>query len=244
MLDPTGWGTVIIDALRDFFISFLGGLLLRLFEFVRNVATTILSGIATTIKNAVSGVFEFFGSIFQDVRNMLKTIWDFCANVFDIIAFVADTLRFLRDIFEKSYKFIVDFFQWVFGENDEFGGELWKMFQDFLTWIGDFFVGLWERAQSFTFDNALWLYEWGIGILDRMVGYFVGLIQTIFDVTGIKIDLPAGAVDAVAQFINWGMLFNQILPIKELFQLLGIYLLCVVMLSLVRFIRSMIPFVK
>jgi hypothetical protein len=100
---------------------------------------------------------------------------------------------------------------------------------------------LWERVQNFIFDIGLWLYEWVIGILDNCIGYFINLIYKIFEVTGIEVNLPGGAEEAMMQFVAWGMFFNDYLPIKELFQLLGVYLMFLVMMSLVRFIRSLIP---
>ena len=110
-----------------------------------------------------------------------------------------------------------------------------------MDWFGDLIFGLWKRSNEFVFQNGQWLYEWIVGNLDRCIGYFINLIHEIFNLIGLKIDLPSGVFDAITTFIEYGMFFNNFVPVKEMFQLLGLYVIFVVMFSMVRFARSLIP---
>ena len=232
-----GWGKIIFDQASDFFAWLVG----RALEGIGNIARFFLDFFSALYLSFVLELGRLLSSFFTTVKNFFTSLWGELGKWYTFIAGIRDAVRWFMDFCMDAYKFCEDFVKWLVGENDGFGNWLWETFQNALTWLGDFFVQLWERSQNFIFNNGIWLYEWVIGILDNCIAYFINLIHKIFEVTGIEVNLPNGAEDAINRFVEWGMFFNDFLPIRELFQLLGIYLMFLVMMSLVRFIRSLIP---
>ena len=239
MVDPTfGWGKIIADKLATFFIWLTSRLLEEVWEMFKKLFDLLALEFTYWFfelgRRFVRG-FDFVGEFFS-------SFWVEVGKWYKLFTGIRDSVQWFMDFCTDAYNFYEWFVLWLVGEDDGFGQWLWETLQKGLTWLGDFFVQLWERAQNFIFDNGLWIYEWVIGILDDCIGYFINLIHTIFEVTGIHVVLPNGTDNAILQFFQWGMFFNEFLPIQELFQLLGVYLIFLVMMSFVRFIRSLIPF--
>jgi hypothetical protein len=233
-----GLGKIAFDVVSNFFVWLLDIALRSLFKF----GFVAIDVVVTVITFLILRVNEIVVTGFNTVGNFFKFIWDEAVKWYTLMTGIRDSVKWFMDFCKDTYKFFEDFVNWLVG-NDEsgFGAWLWETLQFGLTWLGVFFKQLWVRSQNFIFENGIWLYEWVIGILDDCVGYFINLIHTIFEVTGIKVSLPSGADDAITRFVEWGMFFNEFLPITELFQLLGVFLMFLVMMSLVRFVRSFIP---
>ena len=235
--EKAGW--ILFNDPAKFFRDLYNGVLGAIGESVRSVLDVLL-GLYLLF---VSGLGQFLAAGFGTISNFFNSFWAELTKWYTFITGIRDAVQWFMDFCKDAYKFCEDFIKWLCGTDDGFGQWLWETIQNGLTWLGDFFKQLWERAQNFIFDNGLWLYEWVVGILDDCIAYFINLIHKIFEVTGINVSLPDGAEGAIIRFFEWGMFFNDFLPIKELFQLLGVYLMFLVMMSLVRFIKSMIPFV-
>ena len=240
--DDFDFAPIVIDPLIRWFKSYFDLFYQRVVLSLWNMVWRILEGVTGTVKVAFESLWINVSSGFKTIYNFFEHVRDTIATFWRFVTFLKDTWKFLEDFFTNAYNFIEWFILWFVGKDDGFGKWFTEQCQIWLTWLGDFFVELWKRGQDFIFENGLWLYEWVIGIVDKCFGYFIDLIHKIFEVTGIQIDLPAGGFDALMQFVEWGMFFDKFFPIKELFQLLGIYLIFLVMMSLVRFIRSWIPF--
>jgi len=242
MIDPTfGWGTIVIDELKSYF-NWFGNLLYtklieQLFEYITGLPRTVIEA----IRKSVSSVFDFFSGIWTEAKEAWDTTIKFYQNIREITLWLMDTFNWAYDYLKKFYKFCTDFVDWIFGKNDGFGTELGGMVKQLLDWFGDFIFGLWKRSQDFVFQNGQWLYEWLVGNLDKCVGYFINLINDIFNLIGLKVELPPTAFEGLMTFIQFGMFFDNFVPVKETFQLLGLYLIFVVMFSMVRFVRSLIP---
>ena len=245
MVDPTfGWGQVVIDALIWFLnrtLEYLFGRLFRLlgdlFGGLGRLIRDISQAFAESIRNA-------FDALFGRWQESWDIFWRFVNNAWDLALAFMQAFNWVVEFCKEVYSFFEGLITWLFGQNDEFGEELGGVIQDLLTWFGDFIFGLWEQSQNFIFHNGQWLYEWILSNLDRCVAYFINLIHDIFNLLGLKIELPAGALDAIRTFLEFGMFFDKFFPIRELFQLLGIFLLFLVMMSMVRFVRSLIPFFR
>ena len=238
MIDPTfGWGTIIVDELYNR----VSGLFELVFgRFLIELGNSFWS-LIDNIGKGFGSIRKFFGDIWNKFYEGWNTTIQFYQNIREISLWLMDTFNWAYDYLKKAYKFCTDFVDWIFGQNDEFGEELGGIAKGLLDWFGEFIFGLWERSQNFVFENGQWLYEWLLGNLDKCVGYFVNLIHDIFNLIGLRVELPPTAFEGLIQFIEYGMFFDNFFPVKETFQLLGLYLIFVVMFSMVRFVRSLIP---
>lgn len=239
----------VIDPLLGWLKTFFEGFLTKLMLGLWNMVTRILGGIGGALVSGFNKVIDGVYDGFLGVFDFFVSIWQFVCDFWAVLLSFWDFIKFLKDVWNWVHSFITDtynFFEslvkWLMGQDDGFGLWLWETIQKGLIWLGDFLRGLWERSQNFIFENGQWLYEWLLSNVDNALAYFINLIGSIFTLLDIEVNLPAGAMGAVTKFIEWGMFFDQFFPIKEMFQLLGIYLIFVVMMSLVRFVRSLIPF--
>lgn len=187
-------------------------------------------------------IADSLGAFFTLILSGFIAVYEFCVFIWDVCMFLKDCWNWCKEWFIAIYDFCYDFYAWLIGKNDEFGRWLWETIQKALTWLGDTLFLWWKEGQQFVIDAGKWLYNWVLEHLDKAIGFFVDLIGDLFDFLDIHIQLPAGAFNAVHEFIRWGMLWDEFLPVHETFQLLGLFLCFVVVMSAVRFVRSLIPF--
>ena len=245
MIDPTfGWGEVIVDAVVNFLNNTLGFLFRELFNLLGRAFSRLTENIRNFMLESVESIRSAFDAWFGRFAEYWEIFWRFVGNLWDGLLWFMQIFNWVVDFCKQVYNFFEGLISWLFGQNDEFGEELGGIVQDLLTWFGDLIFGLWEASQNFVFHNGQWLYEWILSNLDRVIAYFINLIHDIFELIGLKVELPAGALDAISTFLQFGMFFDNFFPIRELFQLIGIFLLFLVMMSMVRFIRSLIPFFR
>jgi len=210
MIDPTfGWGRIIADELYNRILALYEFTFARFFQFLGNQ----IGGFLLRVEEAFAYVYSIFDTSFwyfwQEATKAWETTIQFYQNIREISLWLMDTFNWAYDFLKKSYKFCTDFVDWIFGKNDEFGTELGGMVKKLLDWFGDFIFGLWERSQNFVFENGQWLYEWLVGNLDRCVGYFINLINDIFNLIGLKVELPPAAFEALMTFLQFGMFFDN-----------------------------------
>jgi hypothetical protein len=232
-----GWGKILFDGASNFF-AWLLDIALRS---IGNIATGALDILTMLLTGIITRLNDMIATGFKAVGNFFNIAYLEFIKWYTLMTGIRDSAQWFMDWCSKAYGYFKRFVNWIVGKDDGFGQRLWELLQDGLTWLGEFFKQLWVRSQNFIFENGIWLYEWVIGIVDNCIGYFINLIHTIFEVTGIKVSLPGGSEEAMTRFVEWGMFFNEFLPITELFQLLGVFLMFLVMMSLVRFVRSFIP---
>jgi phage-related protein len=217
----------------DIFVWLIGGIFRIAFFIVQAIIGAIkfaFEAIANLIYNGFKGVFDF-----------IKDFIEFIKSVMEVLNFIVKAYRWFRDFCTDVYNFFESFINWLTGQDDGFGLWLWELVQETLLWLSSFFGQLWERVQKFVLESGEWLFEWIVIILDSIAIWSVNLIKLIFETFGLKLQIPQAAYDGLLVFMQYGMLLNKFLPVKEVFALLALYLMCLLCFSVVRFVFRLIP---
>lgn len=115
--------------------------------------------------------------------------------------------------------------------------------------LGFLFTFLWEvcfeairRFQVFVWDTGAWLFDWTMQIFDWCVMWMIECIAWLFLYFEVQYQVPSGVFEAIVLFFRWAVFFDVFLPCRETVYLLGVLLILHVILSIFRFIRTLIPF--
>jgi hypothetical protein len=78
--------------------------------------------------------------------------------------------------------------------------------------------------------------------LDKLFDLLYNLFLFVLDKFP-EISLPSGFEEGLPKLIEYGMILNKIIPIKEALAQLSLYVTILLVLTIYRFVKSWIPFV-
>jgi phage-related protein len=148
----------------------------------------------------------------------------------------------LKGFFQGFLEFIYDTLLWFVG-----------VIETVFEYLGDLLSGLWDLISETVlslFDTVLewiwyigeWLWELMLSAFDWAVGLGLEFIQWILDKFP-QLQLPAGFDEGVNHFIRFGMLLNEVIPVRETFMLFAIYIAILLIMVIFRAIKTLISFI-
>lgn len=144
-------------------------------------------------------------------------------------------IKYFSDLFSNFAAWLKSYLDYAFVR-------LIEMFGFLFTFFWEVCLEVIRRFQVFVWDTGLWLFDWTMQIFDWCIAWMIDCITWLFTYFGIQYQLPPAAFDAVVLFLSWGKFFDEFAPVTETIYLLGVLLILHVVLSIFRFIRTLIPF--
>jgi phage-related protein len=167
--------------------------------------------VLTGIQNIGNGIWELVSNLWSYLRQAFQTVLDFFANIWDwLVENVTRTYEFFADLVSSVWDTFVETLELV-----------WESGLEILWYIGE------------------WLFEFVLACGDSLVGLCIDMVLWLFDKVLPAIDMPQGFEQGVTYFIQFGMLLNEILPIRESLSLFALYITIRVGLGVFRFVKSM-----
>jgi hypothetical protein len=170
----------------------------------------------------IESVIETLKGFAQGVTNLITSFWSYLQGWLQgFLDYVYDILGWLGDCLYDTYEFFVDIVTNLWDLVCKTFEALWGALQDLLWYIGE------------------WLFEFVLACGDSLVGLCIDMVLWLFDKVLPAIDMPQGFEQGVTNFIQFGMLLNEILPIRESLSLFALYITIRVGLGVFRFVKSM-----
>ena len=209
------------DWLPDF-AKWFGKFLDATFAYVKDVIKWLASEIYRFIKIVVDTIKNFAESVGQ----FFVTLWTYLKNFFQAwLNYFGETLEWVGDCLYDFYEYLSDTVTYLWDLVTKTVETCWEALQDLFWYIGK------------------WLWEFFLGIGDSLIGLLVEMLEWFFDTLLPKMDMPEGFDQGVTSFIQFGMLMNDILPLRESLSLFALYIAIVVVVGVVHFILKHLPFI-
>jgi hypothetical protein len=182
-----------------------------LFDWIAEQIRSFINSIVEQLKALGNGIWELVSNLWSYLRQAFQAILDFFANIWDW--FVENVTR--------TYEFFADLVSSV-----------WDTFVETLELV-------WESGLEILWYIGEWLFEFVLSCGDSLVSTCIEMVLWLFDKVLPAIDMPQGFDQGVTYFIQFGVLLNEILPIRESLSLFALYITIRVGLGVFRFVKSM-----
>jgi phage-related protein len=183
-------------------------------DFISEKVKGFIGTIIESIQSFGNAVYELISSLWAYLKGAFQSILDFFADIWDwILETVTNTYEFFSELVTSVWETII--------ETIELGCE-W--FLDLLWYIGE------------------WLWELLLSCCDSIVQLLFEIFKWFFDKLP-AINLPSGFEDGVTYLIQFGMILNEILPIREALSLFALYIAIFVALIIYRTVKTIISFI-
>jgi hypothetical protein len=137
--------------------------------------------------------------------------------------YFSETLDWLSDC-------IYDFYEWFL----ELVTDIWRLVSDTVTELSEWFLDwIWFIGE--------WLWEFVLSCGDGLIGLCIDMLFWLFDTLLPNIQMPQGFETGLTYFIQFGMLLNEILPIREALSLFALYVTIRVSVGIYYYVKTM-PF--
>jgi hypothetical protein len=194
------------------------------YSFILAYFKTLFEWLVKQIQGFIKSVLEIVEYVAWAFNNLFQNFWEGLRNFFSLVLeFFSNIWYWIFEVIERSYEFFEMLFESLW---DAVVGavELYcQWFQDLLSYIGS---SLWEIL---------------LQLGDGLVGMCVDMLLWMFDMLFSDFQMPTGFEQGVTYLIKFGMLLNEILPIREAFSLFAIYVMIRIVVGVNRYIRRL-PF--
>jgi hypothetical protein len=201
---------------------------------------------------------KYLTNSFQGFVDRVKGFFDWLSGeLFGYVKYLADCIKQfsdgVQDIISKFWIYVCDTFNsWAdwFYSIVEWCGEC---LLDFYEWLEDLYEHFWDLAASTIVSYCEWLLEswwnwnkwvWEISwrLVDDVVSIGLEMLTWLLDKMP-SVDIPEGFNQGVTYFVQFGMLLNEILPIRESLMLLELYIMIIICFTIYRYIKRYLFFV-
>jgi hypothetical protein len=188
----------------------------RIKDFFKSVITEIYENIVLVIET-IKGFAESVGQFFVSFWSYLKGFFQGCLYYF------FETLDWLAECLADWYEYLSDLVT-----------DFWDLFSETVTTFC-------EWCLEWVWYIGEWLWELLLSCGDELIALLVEMIGWLFDTLLPKIDMPEGFEQGVTYFIQYGMLMNELLPIREAFSLFALYVAIVIVVGIFYRILKHLP---
>jgi hypothetical protein len=186
-----------------------------LFDWIAEQIRDFINSIVEQLKALGNGIWELVSNLWSYLRQSFQAILDFFANIWDwLVENVTRTYEFFADLVLSVWDIFVETVELIS-----------KWFLDLLWYIGE------------------WHWELLLSVGDSLIGWVVEMISWLFETLLPEITLPQGFDQGLVYFIQYGMLLNELLPIREALSLFAIYVAILVVAGIFHFILKHLPII-
>jgi hypothetical protein len=212
------------DWLPDFTKQF-GTYLKDSFLEIASSLEKFVSTLITAVKDFIGKIIEQIIAFATGIYDLISSLWGYLKEAFQSILYIFGAIwEWFKSAIETCYEYITESLE-----------SLWELFSDTL-------LSLWETCLEWVWYCGEWLWEFLLSFFDWGISMGLEFFKWVIDQLP-EIELPDGFNQGLSYFIDYGMVFNEILPIKETFALFAIYVTILLVLIIFRTIKTLIHFI-
>jgi hypothetical protein len=187
----------------------------------------------------VEKLFDWLsGEIYGYIESLIETIRGVVAAIGESISvhwgyfknYIQEWLDYCYDILEWFGDCLYGFYEWFI----ELVTEIWELISETVT-------NIWDSSLDLLWYIGEWLWEFVLSCGDSLVNLCIDMLIWLFDTLLPEFDMPSGFEQGVTYFIQFGMLLNEVLPIREALSLFALYVTIRVVVGVFYFVKTM-PF--
>jgi hypothetical protein len=174
-----------------------------------------------SLKEFASNIVEQIVNFANGVWQLVTTFWAYLRSAFQIVFnFFSDIWLWLKNTVAQIYEFFVWLVTSIWESVTSTIEQIWDLLQDFISYLGHL---LWETFLSCG---------------DFLVGFGLDMLMWFFDTLLPDINMPSGFDQGVTYFIQFGMLLNEILPIREALAFFALFITIYIIVGVYRMVRK------